>query len=164
MGLQGDSYKPRKVTGDKPVTFKKISKMRLKMNYSLGFTIEAIYEEIFKKLGFKDCKSTRKDAKLLDSCKVDLENLPVLIQIKAGIQETLNEAEVLRSMEQSLKKNFHGTDNIHKMPKVLIHHRPKAGTAKRRSKYDSIITMTFHDLLPLLLAYQKQLNNEIHNK
>lgn len=132
-------------------------------NKSLGFSIEKLYETLFQKLGFADCISTRDNFQHLDACKVDLINLPVLVQIKAGVQSDLDERAILKSMEIKLKKAFPHSDPIHLMPKMILHHRHKEKGMKKRGKFDSIVTIAFDDFIPLLLAYHKQQENDLQS-
>lgn len=129
-------------------------------NKALGFDAERLYMAEFRdNLDSPFCKTTRNTSRMLDACKVDLNFLPVLIQIKAGIQKGLRATNVLKEMEISLSENYPPSDPIHQMPKLLIHHKEKPAGQKSRTKFESMVTMTFEDFKRFYIAYKNQIEN-----
>lgn len=118
-------------------------------NRTKGHSAERLYALRFKEL-FEDCQTSRYASRMLDDAGVDLANIPLLVQIKAGLQKGLKAEEVLKNIETKLPKLSK------QLPKVLIHH--KQGTAgKKRDEYSSMVTMTFEDFFTLLkLAYDNK--------
>lgn len=125
-------------------------------NKRKGSRIERDYANIFK-VHVPQCQTTRNTSKLLDACKVDLNFLPVLLQIKAGIQRDYNAATILNEMVAALSKHLPPHYPEHKMPKAVIHHKdiPEGRKTKPRLPTDSMVTMTFDDFMILFQAYLK---------
>lgn len=118
-----------------------------------GHNAEREFAKRFKDLGFTFCKTARLASQLTDYSDVDLWGLPFNVQIKSGYDKARPKADVLfKEMKEALKLNFPPGDQIHKLPKVLIH------------KLDSyhpeheLVTMTWEDWVELVKAY-KQVNN-----
>lgn len=118
-------------------------------NRNKGHNAERLYAKIFRDLGYTYCKTTRESSRLLDNCKVDLDGLPFLIQIKAGKQKALNPSKILFEMTENLKINFPKEDLIHTKPKILIHHK-QGIQGKPRNEYDNLVVMTFETFLKLI--------------
>lgn len=118
-------------------------------NRNKGHNAERLYAKIFRDLGYTYCKTTRESSRLLDKCKVDLDGLPFLIQIKAGKQKALNPSKILCEMTENLKINFPKEDLIHAKPKILIHHK-QGIQGKTRNEYDNLVVMTFETFLKLI--------------
>lgn len=115
-------------------------------NRQKGHNAERHYAQIFKTI-FPECQTSRYASRQLDDAKVDLAHLPFLIQIKAGIQKGLKPDSILEEMKEQVPSMY--KDFI----KAVIHH--KQGTpGRRRTPYDSIVTMTFDDFFTLIkMAY-----------
>lgn len=118
-------------------------------NRNKGHNAERLYALKFKEL-FEECQTSRYASRMLDDGGVDLANIPLLVQIKAGMQKGLKHDEVLKNIETKLPTL------AKKFPKVLIHHKQgKAG--KKRDEYSSMVSMTFDDFFTLLkLAYDNK--------
>lgn len=121
-----------------------------KTNKRKGSNAERYYANYFKALhkDFNMCITSRQGSRIMDDCKVDLINLPVLLQIKAGKQRGLNVSSVLQEMEEMLSKKIPSTSDVHDMPKIVIH-RKDVGKGKRRNEYSEIVSMTFEDFINL---------------
>lgn len=146
-----------------------IKKQRVKKkqgpkNRDKGHRVERDYATIFQNVGFKQCKTTRATSRLMDSCKIDLNFIPILLQIKAGYEKGLNPAAILRQMDEELKKNYPAYDPIHTLPRAVLHHKDLPKGQSSRSIYDAMISMTFQDLLVLIVAFKKQLEYDFQNK
>ena len=105
-------------------------------NRRKGFSAERLYAQQFRELGYSFCKTTRESSRLLDRCKIDLDFLPILVQIKAGKQKNYNPSKILSEIEENLLLNFPLEDSIHKKPKIVIHHK-QGVSGKKRNEYDS---------------------------
>lgn len=116
-------------------------------NRTKGHSAERLYALKFKEI-FPDCQTSRYASRFLDDCGVDLANIPLLVQIKAGIHKGMKNDEVLKNIKDKLPKET--------KPKVLIHHKQGA-KGKKRDEFSSLVTMTFDDFFNLVkLAYDNQ--------
>lgn len=136
------------------------------MNKRKGSRVERYYSNFFKQFHelLKYCKTTRNTSKLLDNCKVDLNFLPILVQIKAGEQKGLNIANVLVDMKEALRKNIPQNYPEHRMPKIVIHHKDIQKGKRTRNPEDTLVTMTFDDFLIFFLAFLNQTSNDNQTK
>lgn len=125
-------------------------------NRVFGHNVERKYANIFKEL-FKACKTTRESSKLLDSCKVDLDNIPFNIQIKGGKQSSLNSVKVLTEMTKLLEEHFPERLNL---PKAVLH-EARGHRGKKRVSTDSLITMTFDDFFKLITKIYGENKREV---
>ena len=122
-------------------------------NRDKGHRAERHYAQVFRDAGWGMVKTTRHSSRLKDDCKIDLDFLPFLVQIKAGYKKGINYSAILTDICQNLEKNFPAEDPIHGMIKAIIH-RKDVGRGKRRRPEDEIVSMTFNDFLTLIkLAY-----------
>lgn len=121
-------------------------------NRRKGHDAERYYAQLFRDLGFPLCKTTRESSRLLDNCKIDLDFLPVLVQIKAGRQKDFNPSKILFEMETKLKENFPEDEIIHKKPKLVIHHK-QGVSGRKRNEYDELVIMTFETFKKFLYDY-----------
>lgn len=135
-------------------------------NKRKGSRVERDYANIFKELDdlLAQCQTTRNSSKVLDACKIDLNFLPILVQIKAGDQKGLNPSVVLQEMVSELKKRLPANYPEHTMPKVLIHHKDMPKGSRKRVPTDSIVSMTFDDFLILFLAFLKTKQDDSQNR
>lgn len=118
-----------------------------KTNRTKGHNAERYYASVFKEL-FPDCQTARYASRQMDDAKVDLVGLPFLVQIKAGQQRGMKRGEILESMYNLVPQAY--KDQM----KILIHH--KQGTkGKKRTQFDTLVTMTFDDFYSLI----KQVHN-----
>ena len=135
---------------------KKTSKPRAKKGYPTGKTnrrkghdAERIYRNMFCELGFSHCQTARYGSRLHDDSKIDLINLPLNVQVKAGYQKGLNHSKVLREMQDAIIKNFPEDKPEHTNPSIIIH-KKDVGRGKRRTDFDELVTMTLADFVELL--------------
>ena len=71
---------------------------------------------------FPKAKTTRALSRVLDDCKVDIGNVPILIQCKAGYEKRRPQFEKLeRECRDLLKLNFLQDDDIHDLPYIIRH-------------------------------------------
>lgn len=135
-------------------------------NKRKGSRVEREYANIFKELNelLSQCKTTRNTSRVLDACKVDLNFLPILVQIKAGEQKGLNPSVVLQEMVSELKKHLPANYPEHTMPKVLIHHKDMPKGRRKRVPTDSMVSMTFDDFLIFFLAFLKTKQDDSQNR
>lgn len=115
-------------------------------NRTKGHNAERLYALRFKEL-FEECQTSRYASRMLDDAGVDLANIPLLVQIKAGVHKGMKPEEVLQNIKNKLPKESE------EKPKVLIHHK-QGKPGKKRDEFSSLVTMTFEDFFTLLkLAY-----------
>ena len=118
-------------------------------NRTKGHNAERHYASKLKEV-FPDCLTSRYASKALDDAGVDLANIPILVQIKAGIQKGMKPDEILKNIENKIPKMMSD------FPKVLIHHK-QGKPGKKRDEYSSLVTMTFDDFFTIIkLAYDIQ--------
>ncbi len=110
-------------------------------NKDLGSTIERLYANIFRTLGFKFCATSRLKSKALDNAKIDLADIPYNVQIKAGVQKAMNPGKELMSMAGAMKEIFPPEDQVHFKPCFLIHHK-LAKPFQERTEELSLVYMT----------------------
>ena len=111
-------------------------------NRTKGHNAERYYAQKFRTI-FPDCQTSRYASRMLDDGGVDLANIPILVQIKAGLHKGMKYQDVLRNIEIKLPKL-----NA-QFPKALIHHKD-VGKGKKRDEYSSLVIMTFDDFFNLL--------------
>ena len=133
----------------------------IKKNYGAtnrrkGHTAERQFAEEFRNIGYKFCKTSRQASRLLDDSKIDLAFIPFNVQIKAGKQRGFNAIKELKSMEEKIIENFPLEDNVHKNPNLVLL-KKEVGPGNKRSKYDTVITMSFEDFKNLIKNNKKEL-------
>lgn len=126
-------------------------------NKRKGSRVEREYANFFKNFdpSLTHCKTTRFTSRILDNCKIDLNFLPILVQIKAGEQKGLNISNVLQSMIEALTENLPQDYKEHSMPKIVVHHKDIPKGRRTRISTDTIVSMTFEDFLILFSAFLK---------
>lgn len=118
-----------------------------------GHNAEREFAIRFRDLGFTFCKTARLASQLTDYSDIDLWGLPFNVQIKSGYAKARPKAdEIFKGMRDSLKLHFPPGDQIHKLPKVLIH------KLDSRQEENELVTMTWTDWVELVKAY-KQVND-----
>lgn len=121
-----------------------------KTNKRKGSDAERYYAKIFREeLGFSHCKTARLGSKLHDDAGIDLIFIPLNIQVKAGKQAGLNVSKELENMQNKMIEFFPSTSLEHSYPKIVIH-KKEAGTGRRRTEFDEIVSMSFKDFKTLL--------------
>lgn len=124
-----------------------------KYSRTKGHNAEREFAKRFRELGFTFCKTARLASQLTDYSDVDLWGLPLNVQIKSGYEKARPKAdEIFIGMKESLKKYFPPGDQVHNLPKVLIH------KLDSRHPERELVIMTWEDWVEFLKAY-KQINN-----
>lgn len=132
-------------------------------NKRKGSNAERYYAKVFKELGFAFCCTARFSSKKHDNAKIDLMYIPFNIQIKAGIQKSMNPGKELFLLESSIKTMFPVEDEVHSKPCLLIHN--KQGTpGVKRTPEDDMVFMSYQQYLSfnehvdtsLTYTYEKQ--------
>lgn len=91
-------------------------------NRRVGHDLERLTAKEMREIGFSKAKTSREASRLLDNCKVDIANIPLLIQCKSGYEKARPKFDVLKKEAQDLlKENFLEKDDIHHFPYVLRH-------------------------------------------
>lgn len=126
-----------------------------------GSGAERLYAAEFRdNLGCPKCKTTRNSSRLLDACKIDLNFIPLAVQIKAGIQKGLSVTKELKDMQTELDKHIPDYEAIHRFPKILIHHKDLPVGQRQRTEYESMVHMTFETFKVFFLAYQESIKKQ----
>lgn len=107
-------------------------------NKRKGHQAERDYCNIFKELGFSFCTTARLGSRLYDNAKIDLINLPFNVQIKAGIQKSMNPGRELFSMSGMIKALFPPDDSIHSKPCFLIHKKQIGRGVKKLPEHEVV--------------------------
>lgn len=118
-------------------------------NKRKGSNAERHYATQFQKLGFDKCVTARYGSRIHDDAAIDLINIPLNVQIKAGKQKGLNPVSELIYMSDRIKEKFPSHAPEHKLPKVLIH-RKECGRGVKRTQYDDMVYMSFEDFEKIL--------------
>lgn len=107
-----------------------------------GHSFERWLADMYRKLGFEFCKTSRAESKTLDNCKVDLYGIPFNVQAKSGYEKHMPNYRKLREESKiHLLKNYPKTSEIHSYPFVLIH---------KTSGNDVTVTISLEHYLDLL--------------
>lgn len=122
---------------------------RGKTNKRKGSNAEREYAEKFRQLGFENCKTARRGAKMLDDCGIDLIFIPFNVQIKAGLQQGLRPHKVLEYMKNRITEVLPKYSIEHNLPKILIHKR-QVGQGNKRDEFSDIVSMTFEDFSKII--------------
>jgi|LakMenE18May11ns_1017448.scaffolds.fasta_scaffold9434271_2 hypothetical protein len=95
-----------------------------------GHQFERDLCKLFRKY-FPKVNTSRASSKLLDDCKIDLNNIDFNIQAKNGYDKTnFNFFDLKNESEKLLKKNFEGVFLNHYLEKpFLLIHKKKVGTS-----------------------------------
>lgn len=123
-----------------------MSKTNGARNKRAGSDAERLYAIKFRELGFDFCQTSRYGSKLHDNSKIDLIHIPYNIQIKAGVQKSMNPGKELLLMDTCVKLYFPPFDAVHKYPKLLIHHK-RVGYGKKRTPEDALVYMSLKQFM-----------------
>lgn len=119
-------------------------------NKTKGSDAERWYAKIFREvLGFTHCKTARYGSRLHDDAGIDLINLPMNVQVKAGHQRGMNPGKVITYMQEQIVKSFPPIAPEHKNVNIVIHKR-HVGAGKKRTSTDEMVHLTFEDFCTLL--------------
>lgn len=130
-------------------------KKRGATNKRKGHDAERYYCNIFKELGFSFCTTARLGSRLYDNAKIDLINLPFNVQIKAGIQKSMNAGKELFSMVTMVQALFPPDDSVHTKPSFLIH-KKQVGRGNKPLPEHEIVYMSYRQFQDY-----KSLNSEV---
>lgn len=131
---------------------KKVRKVRSQgaRNRTKGHNAERLYASLFKKWGFKLCKTSRAASRLHDDSGIDLcFTDPFNVQVKAGKQRGLIVSKELSKINEEINKNFPPGYPVFDNMNILIH-RKDIGAGRRRNQFDEIVSMTLQDFEKLL--------------
>lgn len=107
-------------------------------NRRKGHNAERYYAKLFKDLGFEFCVTARLGSRLYDNAKIDLINLPFNVQIKAGMQKSMNAGKELFNMKNMIIALFPPEDDVHKKPCFLIHKKDIGRGNERRPEHELV--------------------------
>lgn len=120
-----------------------------RINKRKGSDAEREYAKLFRELGFSFCQTSRYGSRIHDDAGIDLINLPINVQIKAGRQRGLNIPKLLMELKNRIFNMFLPSAKEQDAPLIIIHHREgKQGVP--RTEFDSIVSMTFEDFCKLI--------------
>lgn len=114
-----------------------------------GNNAERQYAKVFRDLGFSKCVTSRYGSRQHDDAAIDLINIPINVQIKAGKQKGLKPQEVLKDMSNRIVDKFPSTYPEQHYPKIVIH-RAEITKGKRRTDFDDMVHITFNDFVKLI--------------
>lgn len=129
-----------------------------------GHNAERMIAQMFREAGFEHACTTRASSNLLDSCGIDINYVPVIVQIKAGIQRGLSIPAELEYIQEQMQAKIPLEEPWRSRLSAIIQIKP--ASQRRRSQYDSLVTMSLDDWMKLVqLAYpQKHKNNTTHEQ
>ena len=118
-------------------------------NRTKGHDAERLYANEFKKLGYDKCMTSRYGSRVHDDCGIDLINVPINVQIKAGKQRGINYSGVLSNIRERLLELFPVDSKEFEYPSIVIH-RKDVGRGKKRGEYDDLVIMSWNDYKKLI--------------
>lgn len=128
-----------------------------------GSNAERQYRLKFIEIGFEGCVTARYGSRLLDDLGVDLMNLPILVQIKAGYPR-LNHYDTIVQYLNTIHVNRKFIPHDKNKPFVLIHHLD-VGKGKKREKEHSMVYMLYDDYNELCrITVQKAIDEELGDR
>lgn len=103
--------------------------MNGKRNRTKGHNEERRITSIMKEIGFAHARTARAESNTLDACGVDISNVPLLIQCKAGYDSRYPRfPEILKGIKAKIKEFYPENHENHALPIVLVH-KPTAEAA-----------------------------------
>ena len=126
-------------------------------NRNKGHRLERDVARWFReKLGFKFAKTTREASRLLDSCKIDIANIPFLIQCKAGYENNYPKYNVIHNeIKEELTKNIPKNSELHSLPIILVHKLDGAGKTKPEREYWCMSSQFAKELIECYIKHNK---------
>lgn len=113
-----------------------------------GHNAERAYVKVFKDLGYSYCMTSRQGSRISDDAGIDLINIPLNVQIKAGYERGLNIKETIQYTKDRIAELFPPDAEQQKLPTIVIHVRDvKRG--RRRGECDTLVYMSFDDFIKL---------------
>jgi hypothetical protein len=126
-----------------------------KINRAKGHNAERYYAKIFRNLGFDKVQTSRYGNRLHDDAGIDLVNLPINVQIKAGKQKGLNITNTLQYTKDRIKELLPKEALQQTYPTILIH-KKDIGKGKQKTELHEIVSMSFKDFIKILkYKYEK---------
>jgi hypothetical protein len=128
-------------------------------NKRKGSDAERVYAKFFRELGFKFCITARQGSRRHDDAGIDLINIPLNVQIKAGKQRGMNPSKELHYVKERVKELFPPDAPEHNNPIILIHRKEvkESGEGKgrrKRNEFDDVVSMSIQDFRKLLNKIQ----------
>jgi len=115
-------------------------------NRTKGHDAERLYVNRFKEIGYEHCVTSRYGSRLHDDAAIDLINVPINVQIKAGKHRGMDYSKVLRDMSERIPNMFPpDAPEIHRSNMII--HKKDVGKGKKRDKYDELVIMSFEDYI-----------------
>ena len=118
-------------------------------NRNKGNNCERLYAKLFRDLGYDKCITSRYGSRVHDDCGIDLVNVPINVQIKAGKQRGINYSGVLSNIRERLLELFPVDSKEFEYPSIVIH-RKDVGRGKKRGEYDDLVIMSWNDYKQLI--------------
>jgi hypothetical protein len=118
-------------------------------NRTKGHNAERLYAKVFQNLGFSHCITSRYGSRVHDDAGIDLINLPMNVQIKAGKQRGMNISTLISDIKGAIVKLFPPDAPEHKRPLIVIH-RMELKRGKRRAEEHDVVHMSFEDFKKLI--------------
>lgn len=113
-----------------------------KANRSKGHNYERFLRRVFIDLGYPKCVTTRQGSHLLDSCGIDLMNIPILVQAKA-VKGNINYKKVFDYMDEQMKEYLPEDSPEFDKPKAIFH-------KKSRKKNEHYVVIPYEDFIKLI--------------
>jgi len=120
-----------------------------KTNRNKGHNAERYYVKEFKEMGFDKCLTARYGSRVHDDAGIDLINLPLNVQIKAGKQRGMNPSAVLNEIIERIPTFFLDNDPVHDNINIVIH-KKEVGAGRKRNQFDELVFMSFEDFKRLM--------------
>ena len=116
-----------------------------KRSRNKGHRAELEWVHIFKDLGYDNARSSREESNFMDSIGIDIVNVPINIQVKAGAQRGLNYSDQLRQIKEKIsQKAPQIQDNI-----LILAHRKDGRPGKKRDPEQDLVIMSREDFINL---------------
>lgn len=113
-----------------------------------GHDLEREWVAYLREIGYKHARTTRQESNLLDSCGVDIANIPFVMQCKAGYESRYPRYnEEWEYTKYKLLDNYPESSEFHTQPFILVHKLDYAGKTKFYRHYVSMDHLSFKDLL-----------------
>ena len=112
-------------------------------NRDKGHRYERWWRKIWEDMGFTKARTARQASRLMDDSGVDLVNIPINMQLKAGYPKGLNYPNIFKEIEENLKENFMEDDPVIDYPIVIAH-------KKGRKKEEHLVVLKADDFMEMI--------------
>lgn len=120
---------------------------RGKNNRRKGHELERYWARQFRPF-FPYCRTTRQESTLLDSCGIDLTNIPFFVQCKAGYEKSYPKYDQEYDyIKYKLGENFPEDHPNFEVPIILIHKLDGSGIKHPQKHYVSTDYLTFQNII-----------------